>query len=145
MSLSEIGHRMISLLHGRQKVIDPRFVRKTVSWILDRDGWLTPVWTTLTNYSDDPNLVRFRNDFQVTLPKSQRPYDVPDLFHYELTAHSFELSDTVLSEIIDYSELARTASKARFDRHPPRFDRGADHGHYGWTRLAWKYQKNKRA
>jgi hypothetical protein len=145
MSLSDIGYRLTSLLSRRKGIIDPRFVRGTVSWLLHRDGWITPVWTTVTYYSGDPNLVRFRNDLVIKLPKGQWQHDLPGLFRYELTAHIAEIrGDSLLYEIIEYSELARTASRGNFDRHPPRFCYGADHGGYGWTKAAWNYHQNKR-
>jgi hypothetical protein len=113
MSPADAAHQMVSLIARRKGVVDPRYVRETVSWILSRDGWLSPVWSTLRNYSGDKNLIRFRNDLSITLPKAQWPFETPHVFRYELTAHVSELSDGVLLEIIAYSELARTASKGR--------------------------------
>ena len=87
--------------------------------------------------------MRFRNDIVTQLPKSQWPYDKPDQFRFELTALIHELDDHLLTEIIEYCELARRQPKARFDRHPPRFSMGADHGGYGWTKEAWRVQSSR--
>ena len=80
----------------------------------------------------------------IQLPKTQWPFDQPEVFHYELTAHTSELSNSVLAELMDYSALARTAPKAAFDRHPPLFGWGGNHGHYGWTRKGWEYANQKK-
>jgi hypothetical protein len=143
VALRQVAWRMKFLLLRRKGVADARLTGQTLSWVLDRDDWFTPVWTYLSHYSGDPKLVRFRNDLVTRLPKSQWPFEQPRLFRYELTAFTDELTDKILTEIIDYSELARIASHAQFDRHPPRFGWGGQHGNYGWTKRAWEYQTKK--
>ncbi len=132
---------LLARMKGRS---DPRCYKETVSWILERDGWFTPAWTSLTYYSDSDKLIRFRNDFDIQLPKAQWPFKLPKLYKFELTAHADELSGTVLEEIVVYAELARTASKGQFDRHPPRFCFGGDAGHYGWTEKAWQFENERK-
>ena len=143
MRLTDVGNRILSLLYRREGAIDPRFRCNSITWILDRDGWLTPTWISLKNYSGDSNLVRFRNDMNVVFPKNQWIHKLPYLFKYELTAHISEITDELLVEIIDYATQARSMPNSTFDRHPPRFFCGGDGGDYGWTQTAWNYQKLK--
>lgn len=126
------------LLLKLDNVEDPRYRGGLLSWLLDEKVWLTPVWTHLTFYGSANDVVRFRNDIVTHFPKVQCPYREPDQFRFELTAHICELDAQLLNEVIDYCILARRQPKSGFDRHPPRFPMGADHGGYGWTQLAWK-------
>lgn len=141
-SITDVGRRMRSLLI-RKGFHDPRAMRGTVSWILENQGWFTITWVTVTNYAGDPKLVRFRNDVHGELPKTQWRFKAPDVFRFELTAHASEMTHDALAEIIDYSGVARTAARSEFDRHPPRFAWGGEHGNYGWTEQAWNYARSR--
>jgi len=143
MTTSVLGQKMVSLLHRLKGKNDPRCFKSTVSWILEKEGWLTPVWVSIRHYSRSEELFRFRSDLAISLPRTQWPFDTPDIYKYELTAHVDELSKEVLEEIISYAELSRTAPNAAFDRHPPRFGFGGDAGNYGWTEKAWNFQNGK--
>lgn len=136
-TLASIGRRMVGLLHERKHVEDPRFRDGLLSWVMERDGWVTPVWTHLTHYSGQMDVVRFRNDMETRLPKSQWPHHLPRQFRFEMTAMFSECSSKLLTVVIDYCELARRQPISGFDRHPADFPAGADHGGYGWTQLAW--------
>ena len=142
-TLGDIGAHMTYLLRKRENVVDPRYRGGLLSWILDEKGWLTPVWTHLTFYGSSKDIVRFRNDLVTQFPKSQWPHAEPKQFRFELTAALQEFDPDILNEVIDYCILARRQPKSGFDRHPPRFPKGADHGGYGWTDLAWKIQSDK--
>ena len=142
-TLTDIGFGMVSILHKRKGVVEPRYRGGLLSWLKDDKGWLTPVWTHVTFYSSSNDIVRFRNDLLTKLPKSQWCHRNPDQFRFELTAMIPELDEHLLEEVIDYCELARRQPKAKFDRHPPRFPRGADHGGYGWTTKAWETQNDR--
>lgn len=134
---------MVSILHRRKSVIDPRYRGGLLSWLVEDKGWLTPVWTNITYYSCGNEIVRFRNDLVAVLPKSQWPHRNPDQFRFELTALISELDNSILEEVLTYCELARRQPHANFDRHPPQFPMGADHGGYGWTAKAWAFQNSK--
>jgi hypothetical protein len=136
-TIAAVGRQMIGILHGRKHVEDPRFRDGLLSWLIVQDGWITPVWTHLTRYSGEGDVVRFRNDMVTKLPKSQWDHRKPDLFRFEMTAMIEECSDRLLIVVIDYCELARRQPKSGFDRHPAEFPDGSDHGGYGWTQLAW--------
>ncbi len=136
-TIAAIGRQMIGMLHERKHAEDPRFRDGLLSWLIVQDGWITPVWTHLTHYSGERDVVRFRNDMVTKLPKSQWDHRQPDQHRFEMTAMIDECSDRLLSAVIDYCELARRQPKSGFDRHPAEFPAGADHGGYGWTQSAW--------
>ncbi|MFD2256782.1 hypothetical protein ACFSSA_08855 [Luteolibacter algae] len=142
-TLAEIGAHMTFLLRRRDDVEDPRYRGGQLSWLLGENGWMTPVWTHLTFYSSMKDIVRFTNKISTQLPKTQWPHREPNQFRFEMTALIEELEPDLLDEVIDYCNLARRQPKAGFDRHPPRFPKGSDHGGYGWTERAWELQ-NKR-
>lgn len=142
-TIAEVGRKMLDILHHRKFVRDPRYRSGTLSWLIEDEGWLTPVWTFIGFYSSTNDVVRFRNDVGIRLPKAQWPHKIPDQFHFELTGLIRELNDEMLTEVIDYCELARRQPKSKFDRHPPRFPMGADHGGYGWTEKAWELQSRR--
>jgi hypothetical protein len=138
-TLSEIGRQMVDQLNWSKKgVTDARFSKSLLSWLMVQDGWVTPVWTHLTNYSGEKDVVRFRNDMVTNLPKSQWNHQLPDQYHFEMTAMISECTDELLNAVIDYCELARRQPKCGFDRHPPEFPCGPGNGSYGWTQLAWE-------
>ena len=128
---------MIRQLDRRKHVEEPRFRGHLLSWLIVEDGWITPVWTHLTFYSGEQDVVRFRNDLVTNLPKSQWKYRQPEQFRFEMTAMIDECTDRLLCVVIDYCELARRQPRSGFDRHPADFPAGADHGGYGWTQAAW--------
>lgn len=142
-TLAEIGSHMTYLLRKRDNVVDPRYRGGLLSWLLEDKGWVTPVWTHLTFYDSERNIVRFRNDITTRFPKSQWPYREPDQFQFELTASLAEMKAELLNEVIDYCNLARRQPKSEFDRHPPCFPIGANSGCYGWTQQAWKIYNKK--
>lgn len=145
-TLTDLGHEMTFLLRRRKHVEDPRCRGGLLSWLLVRDGWITPVWTHLTHYSGHTDVVRFRNDMDTRLPKSQWNHNLPRQFKFEMTAMIEECTLDLLEVVVDYCELARRQPESGFDRHPPEFPAGASHGGYGWTQTAWDTvgKRNKR-
>ena len=143
-NMSEVGRVMVGILGRRDNVQDPRYRGGLLSWLIEKDGWVTPVWTHLTYYSSSHKIIRFRNDQVTKFPANQWQHREPDQFHFELTALISELDHAVLGEVIDYCELARRQPKSRFDRHPPCFPIGSDRGSYGWTVAATKAYEQER-
>jgi hypothetical protein len=145
-TLTDLGHEMTFILRRRKHIEDPRYRGGLLSWLLVDDGWITPVWTHLTHYSEKNDVVRFRNDLHTQLPKSQWNHRLPGQFSFEMTAMVEECNTRLLTVVIDYCELARRQPKSGFDRHPPEFPTGASHGGYGWTQKAWDTvsERNKR-
>jgi len=112
---------MTFMLRRRAHVENPRFRGGLLSWLLVYDGWITPVWTRLTHYSVEKDVIRFRNDMVTNLPQSQWNHRLPDQYRFEMTAMVEECTTHLLTVVIDYCELARRQPKSGFDRHPPEF------------------------
>lgn len=116
--------------HGAR---EPQVRRATVFWLLNRDGWLTPVWVDVREWSGGPETVRFTNQCTPNFPRAFWVHDNPDCFGFEATCHFSEVCDEIFGEIRALAELARTEKPIDLANAKTAFDFGPQHSQNGWT------------
>ena len=74
--------------------------RETVYWRFTRNGWVTVLWLTVTNYAT--GLLRLRNDVIASVPKNVWPFPLPARPSFELTFHWSEVTDAIGEPLFAY-------------------------------------------
>ncbi len=128
---------MVWLLRQRTNVHSACFRAGTLSWTLQKDGWLTVVWVCLRTYSGFTDVIRFTTMAEPRIARSIWPYPKPEQYGFELTAMANELANQkLLLEVIAYCEGARLHPDRRPVAASPSFSVGGNPRANGWTNAA---------
>ncbi|MCX6916972.1 MAG: hypothetical protein NT167_28700, partial [Verrucomicrobia bacterium] len=103
--------------------------RDTISWRVERDGWSTVLWVTVTEYA--PGLIRLRNDVYASIPRDVWAFALPKRQRFELTFHWTEMT-TDLGEPL-YAFCSALADEG-VELGWPLFDEEDAYPGYAWTR-----------
>jgi len=116
-------------LCDRSGVQRSAFRRDTISWRVERDGWSTVLWVTVTEYA--PGLIRLRNDVYASIPRDVWAFALPKRRRFELTLHWTEMT-TDLGEPL-YAFCSALADEG-VELGWPLFDGEETYPGYAWTR-----------
>ena len=113
--------------------------RETVYWRFARDGWVTVLWFTVTNYA--PGLLRLRNDVMASVPKTIWPFPLPARPSFELTFHWTEVTGRIGEPLYAYCAAGveeRVILGWDLFAEEPLYPR------YAWTKTARQFQAASR-
>ena len=116
------------VLCDRQGVQRSTLKRDTISWRVERDGWITVLWVTVTEYT--PGLIRLRNDVYASIPRDLWAFALPKRQKFELTFHWTEMIPDLGEPLFAFcSALADEGVQLGW----PLFDGETAYPGYAWT------------